>query len=181
MKLTDDESQLFRELMHDVTPLDYEARSEPTIKKPQKIRKKVSEIIEVQPSFAYRHPKEDDFHRNGWLKPEDSIHYHQSGLQQKTINALKSGQVAIDHKIDLHGLTADSAASRLETAIAFCLENNKRVLLVIHGKGNYANNIPPVLKNIVNQWVQNHSAILAGFSAHPKQGGSGATLVLLKR
>jgi DNA-nicking Smr family endonuclease len=52
---------------------------------------------------------------------------------------------------------------------------------VIHGKGLRSGNRGPVLKHTVNTLLRRADAVLAFTSARPAAGGTGATLVLLRR
>jgi DNA-nicking Smr family endonuclease len=51
---------------------------------------------------------------------------------------------------------------------------------VIHGKGRRSGPRGPVLKNVVNQWLQRNGDVLAFGSARSIDGGSGAVYVLLR-
>ena len=51
---------------------------------------------------------------------------------------------------------------------------------VIHGKGRRSGPRGPVLKNVVNHWLQRADDVLAFGSARAVDGGSGAIYVLLK-
>lgn len=59
-------------------------------------------------------------------------------------------------------------------------ELGKRCLLIIHGKGGIQG-APPVIKNLLNRWLPQINEVIAFHSALPKDGGSGAIYVLLKR
>jgi DNA-nicking Smr family endonuclease len=51
---------------------------------------------------------------------------------------------------------------------------------IIHGKGYGSNNQGPIIKPLVNKWLQQRNEILAFCSARPNDGGTGAVYVLLK-
>jgi DNA-nicking Smr family endonuclease len=51
---------------------------------------------------------------------------------------------------------------------------------VIHGKGLGSRNREPVLKAKVAGWLAQREAVLAFCEAPPRDGGSGAVLVLLR-
>jgi len=51
---------------------------------------------------------------------------------------------------------------------------------VIHGKGRGSGPRGPVLKNVVNQWLQRIDCVLAFGSARRVDGGNGAVYVLLR-
>jgi DNA-nicking Smr family endonuclease len=51
---------------------------------------------------------------------------------------------------------------------------------IVHGKGKRSGNRGPVLKHLVNHWLQRMDAVLAFGSARAVDGGSGAVYVLLR-
>jgi DNA-nicking Smr family endonuclease len=85
--------------------------------------------------------------------------------------------------LDLHGLTSEEAYGRLRLAIEECGSRGVKELLVIHGKGIHSGpDEGPVLKSLVLRSLENeldpHVRYFRG--GLPKEGGEGATLVLLK-
>ena len=100
------------------------------------------------------------------------------GLDRRTAERLRRGQLAIDYRLDLHGMTRAQAHDRLNASIAASWETGRRVLLVITGKGQ------GILRDAVPRWLNEGSArrrIIAFCTAQPKDGGGGALYVLLKR
>ena len=113
-----------------------------------------------------------------------------SELKQKAISAKITPSQSLSAKekkriadtieaiIDLHGLSEAAAHARLARFIAVAVQQRKRRLLVITGKGG------GVLKTAVPQWLdapalRQHIAALA--TAPREKGGEGALLVLLKK
>lgn len=94
--------------------------------------------------------------------------------------------MGIDGRIDLHGLTQDKAFAALEQFLARHIQSGARCLLVITGKGRDADSgtHKGVLKQLVPEWIscgRFHPFILSVSPAKPKDGGSGAFYVLLRR
>ena len=56
-----------------------------------------------------------------------------------------------------------------------------RCLLVIHGKGYYSSSGEPILKNLLKNWLPLQPDVIAFHSAKPKDGGTGAIYLLIKR
>lgn len=111
---------------------------------------------------------------------ETPLSWCQHGIPRKRFSELKQGKIAWDSKLDMHGLRTDDAA---QTLLDFILRHqalDHRCLLIVHGKGNHRNEAP-VLKNLVNHWLQQIPQVLAFHSAIPREGGNGALYVLLKR
>lgn len=84
-------------------------------------------------------------------------------------------------QLDLHGLTAPQASAALQAFIADCLTAGCERVRIIHGKGQRPGQDLPVLKPLVIESLRGHPAVLALRSAGPRDGGSGAVRVLLRR
>ena len=100
------------------------------------------------------------------------------GIDRRTADRLRRGQLAIDVRLDLHGMTREQAHARLTASIAASWETGRRVLLVITGKGQ------GILRDAVPRWLNEGSTrrrIIAFCVAQPRDGGGGALYVLLKR
>lgn len=111
---------------------------------------------------------------------ETTLSWCRHGIPRKRSSELKQGKIAWEAKLDLHGFRADDAAQTLLDFIARHQALEHRCLLIVHGKGNRGNEAP-VLKNLVNYWLQQIPQVLAFHSAIPRDGGNGALYVLLKR
>ena len=64
--------------------------------------------------------------------------------------------------------------------IALALQQGRRCLRVIHGKGHGSPGRLPVLKHLSRGWLAQREDILAFCQARPHDGGDGALLVLLQ-
>ncbi|HUA55381.1 MAG TPA: Smr/MutS family protein [Candidatus Sulfotelmatobacter sp.] len=112
-------------------------------------------------------------------------------LDRATAERLRRGALAIDGKLDLHGLTQDEAHAALERFLSGSAARGRRCVLVITGKGLNdgdsdagAGRARGVLRQAVPRWLNepaNRARILAVMPAQPKHGGAGALYVLLKR
>ncbi|HOF85600.1 MAG TPA: Smr/MutS family protein [Treponemataceae bacterium] len=95
-------------------------------------------------------------------------------VKRRRLRAMRS-----EASIDLHGLTREEAWIRLEAFFADCVRRNLQKVLIIHGKGTHSSD-DPVLKTMVQHFLEaNAHAGESGYSA-PKDGGSGSTWVILK-
>jgi DNA-nicking Smr family endonuclease len=83
--------------------------------------------------------------------------------------------------LDLHGLRVAEARQALQQLLLHAQLQGDKVVRVIHGKGKGSGTQQAVLKQQVNHWLQQDPMVLAFCSAQPKDGGSGAVYVLLKR
>lgn len=110
------------------------------------------------------------------ISPDSYLFSAHPSIGGKNLQKFKRGQLAIDATLDLHGYTMEQAEEALETFLQGSLEQQARVVLIIHGKGTRA-----ILKNYVSRYLEDHPQILAFCSAKPKDGGCGAVYVLLKK
>src|SRR5690606_29180734 len=101
-------------------------------------------------------------------------------VPEAILSKLRRGHYAVDAEIDLHGLTALEAKGALREFIAESIERRMTCVRVIHGKGRRSGPRGPVLKNVVNHWLQRSNDVLAFGSARSVDGGSGAVYVLLR-
>ena len=128
------------------------------------------------------HSETFNFSSGEYLEPlqsEEFISYQTSGIANKILRKLRKGQYNIEAILDLHGKTVDNARLAIDRFLNECLQQELRVVLIIHGKGHHSH--VPVLKNKVNHWLRETNSVLAFCSASPAHGSRGATYVLLKR
>lgn len=122
------------------------------------------------------------------------------GLDKRTAERLRRGQVPIEGRIDLHGQTQDEAHRALNAFIAGAHKSGRRCVLVITGKGgppgarptagnDMGEGVMPergrgVLRRAVPRWFNEPDLrpLILGFAqAQPAHGGAGALYVLLRR
>jgi DNA-nicking Smr family endonuclease len=106
-----------------------------------------------------------------------------TGLDRRSAQRLKRGQMAIEARLDLHGLTQDEAHRALHRFIARMHEEGRRAVLIITGKGA-RDGVGGVLRQGVPRWLAEpacRASILAVEEAQSRHGGGGALYVLLRR
>lgn len=115
------------------------------------------------------------------------------GLDKRSALKLQRGQMTIEGRLDLHGMTQSEAYRTLDIFLTRAVKDAKRCVLVITGKGTArqdgADAIVPdrsvgILRAVVPGWLgdaTNRERVLAHQPAQLKDGGSGALYVLLKR
>ena len=111
-------------------------------------------------------------------------------MDRKTFGKMKRGKLVPEGRIDLHGMTLDRAHKALNAFILRAHAQDKRLVLVITGKGKHRDDGGPipvrfgVLKHNVPQWLTMpplSAVVLQVSEAHLSHGGSGAYYVYLKR
>lgn len=83
-------------------------------------------------------------------------------------------------KLDLHGFTKEEASVQLYNFIERCRTRGFRKVLIVHGKGIHTKGGDAVLPELVRNFIERNKHL--GMSGHPdqKDGGSGATWVIIK-
>lgn len=102
-------------------------------------------------------------------------------IDRRTHGRIKRGQKKIEARLDLHGLRQEEAHDRLIAFVEKSCAAQKRLLLVITGKGERGQG---VLRQNVPRWLKDShfsSKILMIEPAQIKDGGSGAFYVFLRR
>ncbi|MCR9071023.1 MAG: Smr/MutS family protein [Alphaproteobacteria bacterium] len=121
------------------------------------------------------------------------VHGGAPGMDRRLQLRLKRGQVPIEARIDLHGMSREKAHVALNGFLARQEALGRRCVLVITGKGRPDWHRPAwgaeereigVIRRALPGWLRdypNKERILAFTSAQPQDGGKGAWYVLLRR
>ncbi|HEX2116794.1 MAG TPA: Smr/MutS family protein, partial [Alphaproteobacteria bacterium] len=153
-----DDAALFRAAMRDVKPLAHR-RSASTMEAPAAPRQQPEAKRAASPR------------RDGSVaKPPPAPN---PGIDRRTAERLRKGEIAIERRIDLHGMTQDDAHAALDRFVRQAWKDGKRMLLVITGKGSVAEG-GGVLRRQVPRWlaVGEHAARLLRLEpAQPRHGG----------
>jgi DNA-nicking Smr family endonuclease len=107
-------------------------------------------------------------------------------LDRRLKQRLARGLIAVDTRIDLHGLTQAEAFTQLTAFLRRARREGARTVLVITGKGAAGEGDAPrgVLRRQVPLWLSSsglREAVIAFAPAAPEHGGSGALYVRLRR
>ena len=172
-ELAPNDATLFRDAVGDVKLLPASGRiaPPPTPVRPQPRRRSRDPIASPDLlSDHLAHANQDDDEQS-FLRP---------GVAPLTLRRLRREHWPIQDELDLHGLTRDTARTRLVTFLDQCRRTNAKCVRIIHGKGHGSKDHAPVLKQLVKSWLTQRPDVLAFTPARPEAGGSGALLVLLK-
>ena len=127
----------------------------------------------------------------GKATPQSKTIMPLAGIDRKEKKRIIRGHLAIDARLDLHGMTQREAHTALFGFLRSAHQQNHKHVLVITGKGSrgeretYA--IGPekgVLRRVVPKWLSEPDirSIIVGFEeAHPSLGGAGALHIRLRR
>ncbi len=165
----ENEKTLWDYVTKDVTPLKSKIGDNKKTEQPEKPQVKSKKQIEK--SQPYRSEKT-----------------RANEIDHQTARRLKRGQIPIEGRLDLHGMTQTQAYDALQRLIPMSYGQKKRCILIITGKGTRrssdAEYKPGVLKQKVPEWLREpplQQFILKTQTAHIKDGGEGALYVYLRR
>ncbi len=109
-------------------------------------------------------------------------------IDDRTRRRLVRGAMAIDERLDLHGLTQEAAHAALRRFLVTARDRGARIVLVITGKGRpgaaFEVHERGVLRRSVPHWLGDPGLrdVVVGFEeAHTAHGGAGAIYVRLRR
>lgn len=123
----------------------------------------------------------------------------QMQLDRRTDDRLRKGHIRPSARLDLHGMGQTEAHGALNHFINRAYRDNKRCVLVITGKGeprlsphnrtqtsdsHWMDKQPGVLRRRVPEWLQTppiNAYVIKHHIAQPKDGGSGALYVYLRK
>jgi DNA-nicking Smr family endonuclease len=114
-----------------------------------------------------------------FIRSGDDLLFCRADVSARILDQLRRGQFAIEADIDLHGLTELAAETTLRRYLQRALRSRYRCIRVVHGKGQRSGPLGPVIKESVAFWLRHWDVVQAFASARPRDGGSGASLVLL--
>lgn len=169
-------AELFRHAVRGAQPIDARDRVELEkpppppwpLKRAEDEREALRESLENAPTVEDR------------LEMGDEASFLRPGLPRRVLTDLRRGRWVLQGQLDLHGLNRDEAREALSQFIAACLQQGRRCVRVIHGKGLGSPGKESILKQLSRGWLAQREEILAFCQAGPHDGGGGALLVLLR-
>jgi DNA-nicking Smr family endonuclease len=109
------------------------------------------------------------------------LRFLRSGIQTNVLQKLRRGQFPVEATLDLHGMTTNEANDQLYRFLQHSQSLGRQAVRVVHGKGHGSKEQQPILKAKINQWLREFPVVLAFCSSHPRDGGTGAVDVLLRK
>jgi DNA-nicking Smr family endonuclease len=128
----------------------------------------------------------------GAPKPPRPSHAPHSGLDRQTARKLERGALAVEARLDLHGMRQRDAHVALRKFLKWAQSKDYRHVLVITGKGSprvsaesfYEEEARGVLRQAVPHWLSHGdlAPLIVSFSEAPRRlGGEGALYVRLRK
>lgn len=174
--IDDDERDLFRHAVRDVRPLRAAPRAA-VRRAPPRARARFTHedrLAVLRESLAATASRFTPVVEAG-----EELLFRRPSVSPAVFRQLRRGRYRVEAECDLHGSTQAQAAPQLSAFLAAALAEGCRVVRVVHGKGLGSGRRGPVLKALVNAYLQRVDAVLAFASGREVDGGVGATLVLL--
>lgn len=168
--------ELFRYAVRGAQPID--TRNRAALEKPAPPPRPLKHIEDERE--ALRESLENAPTLEDRLEMGDETSFLRPGLPRRVLTDLRRGRWVLQGQLDLHGLNRDQAREALSQFIVSCLQQGKRCVRVIHGKGLGSPGRESILKQLSRGWLAQREDILAFCQAGPHDGGAGALLVLLR-
>jgi DNA-nicking Smr family endonuclease len=172
--VSDDDTRLFRDAIGDVRPIQAPpAPPERPKPAPYPFMRDADEA--AVPGQLLRLDFDPAFIEIG-----EEISYLRDGYPPRLLKQLKRGQFSVQAELDLHHMNAAAAQASIVDFIAECRHEGVHCVRIIHGKGLRSRAQGPVLKALTDRLLRRRDDVVGFASARPAQGGTGATIVLLK-
>lgn len=171
-----DPAELFRLVMRGAQPLDQRNRAEldKPLPPPAPLKREADERSALDESLEAPLTFEDR------LDMGDEAAFLRPGLPRRVLSDLRRGRWVLQGEIDLHGHTREEARAALAHFLVASLQQGRRCIRVIHGKGLGSPGKVSILKQLSRGWLAQREEILAFCQAGPHDGGAGALLVLMR-
>lgn len=169
-KPPEQDNDLFRQVLQDVTPLKPSGRIAPVrapLKYPQPLQNHTASAIDNLSDHGAPDTPVNEFLCNG--------------LNRMTLRQLRRGKWPIQDQLDLHGLDSEMARKLLGEFLLDAAQRDLRCINIIHGKGWRSDGREGILKTLTRHWLTQHPQVLAFCEAPQNAGGGGAVWVLLKQ
>jgi len=164
---------LFRQAMADVEPLRSPVRADSLAPRPS-AGKRITETI-LSTSAQDFEPLVEN--RSG-ISTDGGSSHRKNGVQKKVMQKLKRGRFQMIDQLDLHHMTTVTGSQALLEFIADSQTGSPVCVRIIHGKGLRSKQ-GPRLKLMARQLLRDHPQVMAYTACKARDGGDGATDVLL--
>lgn len=197
--VSDDDAELWSHVARSVKPVKKKARvleveiehqAQPTAQStPSGIRRRNVATATTTPPPPIHSPLKPVKAARKWVTPI-------ADFDRRTAKKVGSGKIDIEARLDLHGQRLDEAHSALRRFLQRCYANNKRLVLVITGKGletsdPYASfdmganrSRRGVIRHSVPRWLEEpelRTIVVSYTEAGVRHGGAGALYVRLRK
>jgi DNA-nicking Smr family endonuclease len=185
------DAALWAEVVRGVRPLPGRRRQSPAM--PKAAPRPDVEATVPRPAKTPRRPRPAE---PATTRPAHVAERGLAGLDKRQADRLRRGEIAIDARLDLHGMTQAAAHRALDAFLGGALAAGRRCVLVITGKGAAREAAAQpgtrlvlgentgVLRAMLPRWIDegpHATRVVALQPAHRRHGGGGAFYVYLRR
>jgi DNA-nicking Smr family endonuclease len=160
------EAALFRAAVRDVRPLGSD-REPPDSRRTRPVPARPGQTAHAVPE------------RPAEAVPADLEHVRRS-VPPRLLARLRRGQLRPEGTLDLHGMRRHEAELAVHEWLGAAQARGARCLLLVHGIGRSRLG-GGVIREALPGWLECHPGVLAHCPAVPRDGGHGASYVLLRR
>jgi DNA-nicking Smr family endonuclease len=194
---TDEELDLFSKVLRDAQPIESDRHADHRVDPEPAPEPEPKRSAPQKPAGQKAHrPRPSAPVADKTIAPsalDDHAHGGAPGVDRRLQLRLKRGQLPIEARIDLHGMSREKAHVALNGFLARQEALGRRCVLVITGKGRPDWHRPAwgpeereigVIRRALPSWLSdypNKDRVLAFAPAQPQDGGRGAWYVLLRR
>ena len=176
----DDDDALWRSVSDGIEPLKSQRKRAPAPRpeSPPTAAKPIPKIEQTRPAPVKATPPPA---KPAALPPLEKG--RPTGVDKRTAQRLKRGKLDVEARLDLHGLTQAEAHRRLDHFLAEAYDTGIRTAIIITGKGRDSEH-GGILRQMVPRWLNqppNRGRVVAISEAQPKDGGTGALYVRVKK
>ncbi|MFZ2541422.1 MAG: Smr/MutS family protein [Gallionella sp.] len=176
-QIAPDDAALFRATIGEVKPLAEQNRIKPQNRPRKSLLRPPAPPAAIADTLSDGYPSKSVSNFGTEDAPSEFL---RNGLSRMALRKLQRGNWPVQDNLDLHGNNSDAARKLLQEFLHEAVQRKVRCVLVIHGKGINSKDGKAVLRKLARHWLTQHPHVMGYCDALPKQGGSGAVLVLLK-
>lgn len=110
-------------------------------------------------------------------------HGEAQGIDKRKLKRMQRGQLDLQARLDLHGFTQSQAQAAVIEFLERCQVQGKRNVIIVTGKG-LAKEGGGILRSRLPDWLNmspNRERVLSYDYSQPKDGGTGALYVVLRK
>ncbi len=172
-----DDAALFRAAVGEVKPLPEQNRNQPHRPPRSPLPRTPAHPPVIPDTLSDGYPANSSADFAAGDAPDEFL---RNGLSRMTLRKLRRGHWPVQDSLDLHGNSSSAARKLLQEFLYEVAQRGLRCVRVIHGKGMNSRGGEAVLRRLTRHWLTQRAEVLAYCDALPRDGGSGAALVLLK-
>lgn len=115
------------------------------------------------------------------VPPFDPLEYRRDGIQIGVVERLRQGGYPVQASLHLLRRPLQECRRELPAFIRDAYAADLRSVLIIHGRGREIDSPPNVLRSCLARWLTSLDEVQAYASAQERDGGLGATWVMLRK